>query len=322
MDAVMQDLDNAVVEDIALPNRMMAPFRWFGGKGRLAKHIIPLLPKATTYVEPYAGAASVFWHLTRPYPVEVLNDLNERVVNLFRVLQDREKFKELAHRVTWTLYSRAEFRKALAILKDTSASDIDLAWAFFVAQNQCMGMHCVGGLDTLESNWGRVISSSARGMAESTSSWRGRMKLLTYWHQRLTRVQLDSIDALKCIQYWDTPDTLFYIDPPYVLETRKDKAYDKDVDDSHHQTLVQLLLNIKGKAVVSGYEHSIYKPLEEAGWHKVTIPTVAHAAGKTRNSGLQGMSTNLAKVPRVEVIWSNVPPIKDESFLSMASSLM
>jgi DNA adenine methylase len=219
--------------------------------------------------------------------------------------------------VTWTLYSRAEFRKALAILKDTSASDIDLAWAFFVAQNQGMG-----GIARVESDWGKVISFNARGMAGTANAWRGRMKLLTYWHQRLTRVQLDSVDALKCIQYWDTPDTLFYIDPPYVLETRKGRAYDKEVDDSHHQTLVQLLLNIKGKAVVSGYEHSIYKPLEDAGWHKVVIPTISYAATKTRNSGLQGRGTNLAKVPRVEVIWSNVQPIKDESFLSMASSLM
>ncbi|PZA08277.1 DNA adenine methylase [Meiothermus sp. Pnk-1] len=290
-----------ILEAIPPPSRAMAPFRWFGGKGNLAQRIIPLLPKATTYVEPYAGAASVFWHLTEPYPVEVLNDLDDRIVTLFRVLQDRAKFEELAHRLVWTPYSRAEFRRALAILQDPSASDLDRAWAFFVAQNQGFS-----GEATCEGNWSRVLTASNRGMAETTNRWRGRLKLLASWHDRLMRVQIDSIDALECIRYWDTPNTLFYIDPPYVLQTRNHGGYAHEADDEHHQALVQLLLNIQGKAVLSGYDHPIYKPLEDAGWHKIVIPTASHAAGRIRGSMLRGEGAALAKVPRFEAIWSNV----------------
>lgn len=294
-----------ILESIPPPNRTMAPFPWFGGKGMLAKKIIPLLPQATTYVEPYAGAASVFWHLPQPYPVEVLNDLDGRIVNLFRVLQDRAKFEELAHRLVWTPYARDEFRRALAILQDPDASDIDRAWGFFVAQNQGFS-----GLANSDGDWGRALGGTDRGMATNTNRWRGRLKLLAHWHDRLTRVQIDSIDALKCIRYWDTPDTLFYVDPPYVLETRKGGGYAHEADDQHHQALVQLLLDIQGKAVLSGYDHPLYKPLEEAGWHKILIPTVAHAAGRVRGSGLRGEGMATAKVPRFEVIWSNAAPAR------------
>ena len=289
-----------ILEQIPTPNRAMAPFQWFGGKGNLAKRIIPLLPKAITYAEPYAGAASVFWHLPRPYPVEVLNDLDGRIVNLFRVLQDRAKFEELAHRLVWTPYARDEFRRALAILQDPDAPDIDRAWAFFVAQNQGFS-----GFADSDGDWGRVLRGTERGIAPKPSQWRGRLKLLAHWHDRLTRVQIDSIDALECIRYWDTPDTLFYVDPPYVLETRKGGGYAHEADDQHHQALVQLLLNIQGKAVVSGYDHPLYKPLEEAGWHKTIIPTACHAAGRIRGSGLRGEGMAKAKAPRFEVIWSN-----------------
>lgn len=299
-------MNDALLEQIPTPNRVMAPFVWFGGKGNLAKKIIPLLPKAITYVEPYAGAASVFWHLPQPYPVEVLNDLDGRIVNLFRVLQDRAKFEELAHRLVWTPYARAEFRRARAILQDPDASDIDRAWAFFVVHNQ--------GFSGLSANsdgdWGRSLGGTDRGMATTTNRWRGRLKLLAHWHDRLTRVQIDSTDALECIQYWDTPDTLFYIDPPYVLETRKGGGYTHEADDQHHQALVRLLLNIQGKAVLSGYDHPTYKPLEDAGWHKKVIPTVSHAVGRVRGSGLLGKGAALAKVPRFEVIWDNIAPTR------------
>lgn len=72
----------------------------------------------------------MFWHLPEPYPVEVLNDLDQRIVNLYRVLQDRDKFRELLRRLIWTPYSRAEFARALATLKDPGADDVSRAWAF------------------------------------------------------------------------------------------------------------------------------------------------------------------------------------------------
>ena len=121
---------------------------------------------------------------------------------------------------------------------------------------------------------------------------------------RLKNVQVDNIDAIACIQYWDSPDTLFYLDPPYIHDTRTLKeAYQHEVDDAHHRQLVNTLLTIKGQAVLSGYAHEIYKPLLEQGWHKVEIDTVCRAAGKTRESKLRGEGSLIQHAKRVEVLY-------------------
>lgn len=113
-----------------------APVRWYGGKGRMLAKLLPVVPEGgAPYCEPYCGAASLFWRRP-PAPVEVLNDLNGDLVNLFRCIQDLALFEDLKHRLTWTLYSRAEFVRALEILASDEAAGVTRAWAFFVAQNQ------------------------------------------------------------------------------------------------------------------------------------------------------------------------------------------
>jgi len=151
-------------------------------------------------------------------------------------------------------------------------------------------------------------------MAECTNKWRGRFRLLTIWHDRLTRVQLDNRDALEVGRYWDSPETFFYIDPPYVSETRKSKkVYANEPPDEHHRKLVSLLLTIQGGAAVSGYDHDIYRPLENAGWRRYEFQTVCHAACKHRYNNLQGKGTALKHVPRTEILW--VKPQKSSGLL-------
>ena len=113
---------------IPKPNRIIGPVRWYGGKGMLARWIVQQIPKGRLYCEPYCGAASVFWHLRPPREVEVLNDLHAEIITLFRVLQDREQFGELCHRLAWTPYSLDEFRRALAMEAVDGLSDVDRAW--------------------------------------------------------------------------------------------------------------------------------------------------------------------------------------------------
>jgi len=296
-------LDRVVVDAIPKPNRTMAPFWWFGGKGMVAKKIVRLFPRrgVRVYIEPYAGAASLLWHLPEPYPIEVLNDIDERIVNLFRVLQSKENFEELAHRLIWTPYSRSEFVKALSVLREWDAHDpITRAWAFFVAQNQGFS-----GEATHAGNWGRALTFVRRGMAGPPSKWRGRLRLLALWHERLTRVQIEKRDALEVIRYWDTPETLFYVDPPYVSETRKGGGYQYEADNAHHEALVEALLGVRGFVVLSGYDHPLYRPLIDAGWKRYTWETVAHAAGRVRGSGLQGEGAARRKAKRVECVLVN-----------------
>ena len=145
--------------------RLRAPFQWFGGKSHMLPKLLPLIPAGgRQYCEPYAGAASLFWSRD-PAPVEVLNDLDDRIVNLFRVLQDRAQFDDLKHRIMWTPYARAEFGRALDILKTGSDDPVELAWAFFVALT--LGF---GGVASTIGNWGRAFVSSG-GMADTTNKW-------------------------------------------------------------------------------------------------------------------------------------------------------
>jgi DNA adenine methylase len=305
-DALIDALGEEFLAGIPQPSRPMAPFRWVGGKGNLARWILRYLPKGHIYVEPFAGAASVFWHLPEPYPVEVLNDLDQRIVNLYRVLQDREKFRELLHRLIWTPYSRAEFARALEILKDPEADEVSRAWAFFVAQNQGFG-----GKARAVGHWGRSIAKIDRGMSEAVNKWRGRLKVLSHWHRRLSRVQIDSIDGVEAIRYWDTPDTVFYVDPPYIPESRADYQtvrYHHEFPLEDHQRLVGVLLQVKGKVLLSAYDHPAYRPLEEAGWVKVGRVTACHVFGRTRASGVSGPGSVAARAPRTEVLWMNFEP--------------
>jgi len=301
----IDELKKEFLDGIPVPSRPMAPFQWAGGKGRVARWIVQYVPAGRIYVEPFAGAASVFWHLPSSFPVEVLNDVDGDIANLYRVLQDRAKFEELAHRLIFTPYARAEFERALQVLKDPNATDIDRAWAFFVKQNQGFG----GIPNTTRGNWGRTITQVTNNMAETTSKWRSRLKLLNLWHERLSRVQIDCTDGLACIKYWDTPDTVFYIDPPYVPDTRKTlRLYKNEPDLGYHKRLVETILAAKGKILLSCYDHPVYFPLAKAGWHRLTKETVCHMVGRIRGSKLQGLGAVKTHAPRTETLYLNFDP--------------
>jgi len=259
-----------------------------------------ILPYLTTphkvYVEAYGGGASVLLNKP-PSPIEVLNDIDSEVVNIFRVVQDETKFKELKHRLEWTLYSRAEFVKALDILQnETITAPVLRAWAFFVAQNQGFAGKAIRSIS--EGNWGRSF------VRKKAMEFANKVENLERVRNRLKNVQVDNIDAIACIQYWDSPDTLFYLDPPYIHDTRKSKkVYHHEADNDHHRQLVDTLLTIKGQAVLSGYAHDIYEPLLSSGWQKVEINTVCRAVGKIRKSKLRGEGALIQHARRVEVLY-------------------
>lgn len=289
------------LDGIRVPVRIMAPFRWPGGKGNLASWIVKYVPVGHTYVEPFAGAASVFWHLPTPFPVEVLNDIDGDIVNFYRVLQDKTKFEILLHKLVFTPYARAEYRRALRILCNPEASDIDRAWAFFVRQNQS-----ISGAGRSEGNWSRSITDSRNGMASTASKLRSRLKLLVQWHDRISRAQIDNVDGIECIRYWDTTNTVFYVDPPYAPETRRCRSlYSNEPDLSYHERLVEALLQVRGKVLLSCYDHPVYKPLSDAGWHKITKNTACHMIGKIRNSRFQGVGSVKVSAPRTETLYMN-----------------
>jgi DNA adenine methylase len=146
---------SASEKDTSASEKLRAPFKYFGGKGKMLAKLLPLLPSHKVYVEPFCGAASLFF--AKPTsPVEVLNDLNEDVVNVFRVLQNKETHEELRFRLMYTPYARSEFVRAIEMLDRKDLTPVDRAWAFMVRQNMGFG----GKAGANGGDWGRVYFQS------------------------------------------------------------------------------------------------------------------------------------------------------------------
>ncbi len=278
---------------------LCTPLRYFGGKTPLVSKIIPLLPSGTTYVEPYCGSAAVFF-AKQPSPQEVLGDLDDRVVNFFRCLQDQKLYKRLKWQLVNTPYALAEFVKALRIADNQNACASRRAWAFFVIANQGFS-----GFATKLSPgcWSRAFTSS-RQMASNVSRYQFKLQLLDACHRRLQNVTILNEDVLELIQQYDTTDTVFYFDPPYLPSTRApSRGYKCDATVEHHEQLVERLLSLKGQAILSCYSHPIYEILLQHGWQQHDIATACYAIVRGRNTKLRGAGAALQYAPRVETLY-------------------
>lgn len=257
----------------------------------MVKKLLPYIPEHTTYVEPFGGGASLLF-AKEPSKVEVYNDLNSDLVNFFRVLRNRDQFHRLWEKCCLTPYSREEYYFCRETWQDCT-DPIERAYRWYViARMSFAGIFL--------NSWGFVISTSTRGMASSVNSWQQVLLRLPRTSQRLFRVQVENQPAMKIIQAYDTPDTFFYLDPPYVHDTRKSTRYQHEMTDVQHEELVDVLLDIKGKVLLSGYPHPIYERLEKAGWHRKDFSTFCISSNR------KNMDTEALKnFARVETIWWN-----------------
>lgn len=263
--------------------------------------LAPLIPERRIYVEPYCGMASLLFSAERrATQTEVLNDLDERVIGLFRVLQDPAQAAALQHRLLHTPYSRAELVRAIRLQDDPDP--VVRAWSLFVRINQGFG----GQVARTAGNWGvSRVGGHPHALGGATARWLSRLEKLPLWHRRLLHVVLDCHPALAVIRQWDTPETVFYVDPPYIAATRAKgcgRVYSHEMTDEDHAALVAQLLGVQGVVVLSGYDHPICAPLTAAGWRTIRFAVSCAAAGRVRGSGLTGKGA-ATEVPRTEVVW-------------------
>lgn len=232
---------------------------WLGSKQSHLSKLLPLIPMSSCYVEPFGGGGSVL--LNRPRSdVEVYNDLDHGLIDLFTVVRNPDTWPRFQREVLLTPYSRVMFERALNWENETDP--VLRAVGFFIMLNQRMG----GVRKTYAGNWAR---SKTINMA---ASYFGKVEGLVEVHQRLQGVQIESRDALDLIEEFDDPDTVFYLDPPYVLDskrssTREDYAVGNEADEFHLR-MVEVVLAARGMVVMSGYESPLYDPLLEMGWGK------------------------------------------------------
>jgi DNA adenine methylase len=235
--------------------------RYHGGKWKLAPWIIQQFPPHTCYVEPFGGGANVLLR-KQPAFIEVYNDLNGLAVNFFRVLRERpDDFMRL---IELTPYSRQEFTEA----QEPTDDPLEQARRFFVWSWQGRGRAGVK-----EPGGWRFMSRDTRGRTP-VHDWVNNHHL---WEivQRLRMVQIENADALTVIARYDGPDTLHYIDPPYVQDTRGTRwaraAYACEYSDEQHRELAHLLHEVIGTVVLSGYPSTLYDELY-SDWRKIEKP--------------------------------------------------
>ncbi len=260
--------------------RKLIAFGWYGGKYSHLSWLLPLLPPSTHYCEPFGGSAAVL--LNRPpSPVETYNDIDGEVVNFFRVL--RENRTALLEAIGLTPFSREEFEKAILGPAD-NLSDLERARRFYIRARQVR----TGLAQTASTGrWAHCRLTTRAGMAGAVSRWLGSIEALPEIAQRLLRVQIEHDDAFHVIQRYDSPETLFYCDPPYPHSTRGDsKAYKYEMTDREHERLAQLLHSVKGKVALSGYHCELLDNLY-SDWVCIEAPVkLVHSAKSARQEVL------------------------------------
>lgn len=192
--------------------RKLILFGWYGGKFSHLDWLLPLLPASHHYCEPFAGSAAVLLNRD-PSPIETYNDLDGEVANFFRVLRDHGE--ELTCAIGLTPFSREEF--ALACKLDPSATPLERARRFYVRARQVRtGLAQTASLG----RWANCKNTSRAGMSGVVSRWLGGVEMLPHIAERLLRVQIENRPAIDVIRLYDSRNTLFYCDPPYVHATR------------------------------------------------------------------------------------------------------
>jgi DNA adenine methylase len=250
--------------------------RWHGGKWNLAPWVIGFFPPHRCYVEPFGGAASVLIRKPRAY-AEVYNDLDGDAVNLFRVLRS-ERARELVEALRLTPFAREEFAEAYQPTEDV----VERARRLIIRSFMGFGSNGHNRLTGFRANSNRSGTTPAR-------DWVNYPDALVSIIERLTGVVIENRDAKEVMAAHDTPQTLHYVDPPYVLSTRSDMGtdYAHELDDDDHRELLAFLCSLQGTVVLSGYPHDLYDTALH-DWKRIERPALADNAK-----------------PRTEVLWIN-----------------
>jgi len=272
----------------ATSRAISSPLKWHvdGGKSYLASKIVALMPKHTHYVESYAGGLSVLLAKDPEGVSEVVNDLSRPLTVFWHCLTNVDLFTEFVRRVEAMPFSEELWEGSEEGLN--CDDPVGLATAFFIRCRQSLAGR-MKDFATLSR------TRTRRGMNEQASAWLTAVEGLPEVHARLKRVVILNRDALDVIRQQDGPDTLFYLDPPYLHETRATTGeYAHEMTPEQHADLLDALAAVNGKFLLSGYWSEFYEAKAAAmGWnrHDFDLPNNS-AGGKTKRRMIECVWTN------------------------------
>lgn len=283
-----QALRNAIFEHIKISS---PPLRYFGGKWRVAPWVIEHMPAHTTYVEPFSGGAGVLFR--KPLSqYEIINDLNHEIVTFFDVLRSRTD--ELLEAIALTPSSRYEHRRAHD--REDTRDPIEVARQVYIRSRQSFG----SGEGKYSTGW-RYQGNSNRGTS-IIDEW-CKFDHLIAAACRLRNVQLECDDALAIVNRFDSADTLFYVDPPYVWDTRYNQQdmYAHEMSNEQHIELAEELKSAEGMVIISGYMSDLYQELYSE-WTVVQKKTRTNGGGDaTEYLWLSPQAVDVQRLPLFEV---------------------
>lgn len=219
---------------------MRPPITYYGGKQKLVKELLKLIPKHNLYCEPFMGGGALFFSKP-PSESEIINDLNGNVTNFYRIAQS--DFRELKKKVDGTLHSRETYKEAKEIYNSPKKyTPVLRAWAFWVVTNQ--------GFAGKIGSWALAKKGNKLGKTLDNK----RKAFTKEYAERLKYVQVENKDALEVIKHYDREGAFFYIDPPYF---NSDCGHYKGYTEANYKTLLNCLAQIKGKFLLSSYPSDI-----------------------------------------------------------------
>lgn len=256
---------------------MRSVLRYPGSKWNIASQLVQLIPEHHTYVEPFFGSGAVLFNKQQSN-IEMVNDLDSNVVNLFHCIQ--EDAQNLARMVMTTPFSREIYEVTYRNAYDNDDS-YQKALKFLIQCWQGYGFRTDGS----KVGWRNDVQGRERAYA--LWNWYRLPEWIIDIAERLRMVQIENRPALEVIERFNYSNVFMYIDPPYMLHTRTGKQYNYEMTDSDHEELLKMLLQSKAKIMLSGYESDMYNDYL-AGWGKKQFSSYAEH-GK----------------PRTETVWIN-----------------
>ncbi|MGB0870940.1 MAG: DNA adenine methylase [Flavobacteriales bacterium] len=260
---------------------MKTPISYYGGKQNMLQHILPLIPKHKTYIEPYFGGGAVFW-AKAPSENEVINDYNFQVVNFYRTLQT--DFDALKQKVDATLHSRDLYKQAKVMYYNPFLFDpVNLAWAFWILTSQ--------GFANIIQTWGYTKSNQ-----RPKSIFNKKEQFTKEISNRLLHVQIENNEAYKVMESRWSEDSFIYADPPYVGTLL---GHYGGYEEIHFRRDLDVLAKTPGKFLLSSYPSEILNEyIQKHGWYSKTYSKSLSASNGAK---LNQRST------KTEVLTANYP---------------
>lgn len=226
---------------------------YYGSKSLMLYNILPYLSiRHKTYVEVFGGSALLL--LNKPKSAfEVYNDIDSEVVNFFRVIRDQEKQDKLKQFINSCPASREEFFSFKEKIKTENKDYLRAAYFYYLSEISYIGERKAFGVGLSRQRRDKLLYK--------------RMKSFSLIKERLKKVIIENTNFDSLISRFDSKDTLFYLDPPYVHSTRKaSDNYFFEMNEEQHNKLIDMLLKIKGKVILSGYHSKLYDRLTNNGF--------------------------------------------------------